>query len=222
MSVSTVRPARKRAGHYHHGDLRRALVQAAVRTIDRHGIEALTLRAVGDALGVSRTALYRHFQDKSSLLAGVAAEGFRTLRSQLAAAWEEKGKGRDGFAAMGRAYVRFAIEHPSYYRVMFGAFRPDEHCDADLRESGASAFQVLTDALAAQQEAGFVRRDDLRTQAAFVWAVVHGIAMLAIDRQLGPDSTAGNALADYAVDALTTGLATPNGRDPRDLIVIRG
>ena len=95
------RPARKRANRYHHGDLRRALLQAAVRTIGAHGIDGLTLRAVGSSLGVSRTALYRHFADKAALLAAVAAEGFRMLRVQLEEAWERGGRGRAGFDAMG-------------------------------------------------------------------------------------------------------------------------
>src|SRR5512145_1581524 len=90
-------PARKRADRYHHGDLRRALLQAAVRTIGTHGIDGLTLRAVGSSLGVSRTALYRHFADKAALLAAVAAEGFRTLRVELEEAWEGGGRGRAGF-----------------------------------------------------------------------------------------------------------------------------
>lgn len=203
---SSPRPSRKRVNRYHHGDLRRALIQAAVRTIDRHGVEALTLRAAGDTLGVSRTALYRHFRDKSSLLAAVAAEGFRALRGQLSDTWDQAGGGQLGFTAMGRAYVHFAIGHPSYYRVMFGRFQPDQRCESDLEESGAAAFQVLVDALATLQEAGLVRRDDVRTQASFVWAAVHGVAMLAIDRQLGPDPSAGDALAAYAVDMLGQGL----------------
>jgi AcrR family transcriptional regulator len=213
MSTPSPRPARKRAGRYHHGDLRRALIDAAVRTIDRQGVQALTLRAVGDALGVSRTALYRHFRDKSSLLAAVAAEGFRSLRADLATAWEQGPDPRSGFMGMGRAYVRFAITHPSHYRVMFGSFRPDmradEPCEADLNDAGLNAFQVLVDALDEQQRAGLIRRDDLRTQAAFIWASVHGIAMLAIDRQLGPDPEVGEALARYAVDVLSSGIAVP-------------
>src|SRR5262245_10989842 len=117
-------PARKRADRYHHGDLRRALLQTAVRTIQRHGVDGLTLRGVGGALGVSRTALYRHFTDKAALLAAVAAEGFRMLREQLAHAWEDGGRGLRGFEGMGAAYVRFAVAHPSHYRVMFGAMSP--------------------------------------------------------------------------------------------------
>ena len=94
--VRAPRPARKRPDRYHHGDLQRALVQEALRTIQAQGVEGLTLRAVGKALGVSRTALYRHFADKSALLSAVAREGFRTLRLELLAAWTDGGGGRKG------------------------------------------------------------------------------------------------------------------------------
>ena len=77
------RPARRRPDRYHHGDLRRAMVHEAVRTIQAEGAAALTLRGVGARLGVSRTALYRHFADKQALLDEVAAEGFRMLRAAL-------------------------------------------------------------------------------------------------------------------------------------------
>ncbi|MEJ7758283.1 MAG: TetR/AcrR family transcriptional regulator [Gemmatimonadaceae bacterium] len=203
------RPARKQEGQYHHGDLRRAMLQAAVRTIDRHGVEAVTLRAVGASLGVSRTALYRHFQNKSSLLTAVAAEGFTTLRELLLEAWKGGGRGLKAFAAMGRAYVRFAIEHPAHYRVMFGGFPIDDACEPELKDSGTNAFMALVDALAALQQAGLVRKDDVQRQAAFVWATVHGISMLSIDRQLGPDPADGSALVEYAIRMLMLGLGPP-------------
>ena len=115
--------ARKRPNRYHHGDLSRSLLQEALRTIEKGGVAALTLRAVGEKLGVSRTALYRHFADKSALLAAVATEGFRTLRHRNAATpGTQQGGGREGFEAMGEAYVRFAVAHPSHYRVMFGGY----------------------------------------------------------------------------------------------------
>src|SRR5512145_3484417 len=97
LSSPLRRPRKKRAGQYHHGDLRRALIDQALRTIDREGVEGLTLRGVGEALGVSRTALYRHFSDKQALVAAVAREGFRAFRLALVEAWERKGRGRAGF-----------------------------------------------------------------------------------------------------------------------------
>ena len=114
------RPRRKPRDRYHHGDLRRALLDEALRTIQHEGVEALTLRTIGLRLGVSRTALYRHFADKRALLSAVATEGFRMLRERLVEAWGAGGV--RGFNATGVAYIRFAMANPSHYRVMFGGF----------------------------------------------------------------------------------------------------
>ena len=175
---------RKRPDRYHHGDLSRSLLQEALRTIEKGGVAALTLRSVGEKLGVSRTALYRHFADKSALLAAVATEGFRTLRHETQHAWDAQGGGRKGFEAMGEAYVRFAVAHPSHYRVMFGGYVRNAAPDSDLASEGAGAFQVLVDAIVSQQRDGLVRADNPLELAQYIWANVHGIAMLAIDGQL--------------------------------------
>ena len=204
--TSVVKPARKRADRYHHGDLRRALLQAAVRTIRTHGVDGLTLRGVGGTLGVSRTALYRHFTDKAALLAAVAAEGFRMLREELVRAWEEGGRALSGFEAMGRAYVRFAVAHPSHYRVMFGADISSAE-NAELVEEGPGAFQVLVDALSELQGQDLARRDDTRRMALFVWAAVHGVAMLAIDGRLGQEPAAIDGLTRYTTNQIRAAIA---------------
>jgi AcrR family transcriptional regulator len=167
----------------------------------------MTLRAVGQKLGVSRTALYRHFADKSALLAAVAGEGFHTLRMELVEAWEQGGRGVEGFEAMGAAYVRFAVANPSHYRVMFGGFVHDSAMDPQLAEEGAGAFQALVDALVALQRIGLVRQDEPLQLARFIWAVVHGIAMLTIDGRLGFPASETDALVRYAVTRLRTGIA---------------
>ena len=183
------------------------MLHEAVRTIQTHGMAALTLRGVGERLGVSRTALYRHFADKQGLLAAVAAEGFRTLRAALVESWDTGGRGREGFDAMGVAYVRFAVAHPSYYRVMFGGVvRPGDGSRA-VGDPGADAFQVLVDAIVEQQQAGVARGDDPRQLALYIWAVVHGVAMLALDGMLPPQVTA-NALIEFANSRLRTGIAS--------------
>src|SRR3954471_12609436 len=116
------RPGRKPRRPYHHGNLRRGLLDEALTTIRAEGVEGLTLREIGARLGVSRTALYRHFADKAALLEAVATEGFRRFRAQLLVSWEAAGHGIAGLDAMGLAYVRFAVASPAYYRVMFGGF----------------------------------------------------------------------------------------------------
>jgi len=199
--VSGRRPARKRRNQYHHGDLRRALVQEAVQTIDRDGVAGLTLRQVGERLGVSRTALYRHFADKSALLAAVGLEGFRAFRAAMMAV------GSDGFEAMGRAYVAFARTHPAHYRVMFGGFLEGCRSEPELETEAKASFQLLVDALAGLQARGLLRDDDAEQMARFVWAIVHGIAMLAIDGQLGAHDPMIDV--EYAIGRLATGLARP-------------
>jgi AcrR family transcriptional regulator len=199
------RTRKKPAKRYHHGDLRRALLDEALRTIQTHGVEHLTLRTVGDRLGVSRSALYRHFADKQSLLATVGTEGFRTLRQAIVDAWEQNGRGHAGFQAMGKAYVQFAVAHPSHYRVMFGGFiesaTKDDHFVAEAHAEAHAAFQVLVDALVEQQNAGDIRRDDPVLMARFVWALFHGTAMLVIDGQLAEAAQAGS-LERYALEML--------------------
>ena len=201
-----MRAKKKPAGRYHHGDLRRALIQEAVRTIGDEGIEALTLRAAGKRLGVSRTALYRHFADKSALLGAVARDGFQRFRADLVAAWTDGGRGVKGFEAMGLAYVRFALANPSHYRVMFGTMRDLGERDPALHADGAAAFQALVDALAELQERRLIRRDDLQALAQYIWSVVHGVAMLAIDGQLGPDKDAVERLLRFALVRLRKGI----------------
>jgi AcrR family transcriptional regulator len=198
------KPAAKRPSRYHHGNLPHAMLQEAVRLIQREGVEALTLRGVGARLGVSRTALYRHFTSKQALLTAVAAEGFRTLRSALAEAWESGGRGNEGFRAMGLAYVRFAVTHPSHYRVMFGGTL--QHADHSVvRDADTDAFQVLLDAIVELQGQGLVRGGDPRHLAMYIWAVVHGVSMLALDGML-PGMPAID-LMTFVNERMRTGLA---------------
>jgi AcrR family transcriptional regulator len=183
------------------------LIDQALKTIDTEGAEALTLRGVGDALGVSRTALYRHFSDKQALLAAVASEGFRALRLALVEAWDGYGHGRPGLEAMGLAYIRFAVAHAAHYRVMFGRFVESAARDQDLIDTATCAFQALSDALIARQHDGAARRDDPVLQARFVWSVVHGVAMLILDGQLREGDEAGATLSRYAVERIQAAIA---------------
>ena len=201
---------RKRVDRYHHGDLPRVMLAEAVRTIQRRGVDALTLRGVGEKLGVSRTALYRHFANKEALLGAVAADGFRKLRRELFESWEGAGRGRTAFLAMGAAYVRFAVRHPSHYRVMFGGVLRSAEAALPPEDQSADAFGVLCGALIEMQGQGLVRIEDAHLLALFVWAVVHGVAMLALDGvlQTPPDI---DALSRFANERLWTGIGLASG-----------
>ena len=186
-------------------DERPGLLDEALRTIQQEGVGALTLRPIGLRLGVSRTALYRHFTDKRALLSAVATEGFRLLTERLLDAW--KAGGVRGFNAMGVAYIRFAMANPSHYRVMFGGFVDKGPRDEDLTRESTAAFQALVDAIVVLQKEGAVRRDDPLRLAQFIWAAVHGVSMLIIDGQLAHQRAQIDDLIQFAVERIHTGVA---------------
>jgi len=213
MPVAGSRPRRKPRDRYHHGDLRRALLDEALRTIQQDGMEAITLRTIGVRLGVSRTALYRHFTDKRALLSSVATEGFRLLTERLLDAW--KAGGIRGFNAMGVAYIRFAMANRSHYRVMFGGAVEHGPRDEHLMRESTAAFQALVDAIVALQKDGAVRKDDPLQLSRFIWAAVHGVSMLIIDGQLSHQQTSIDELIEFAVERITTGIARPARQNDR-------
>jgi hypothetical protein len=108
---------------------------------------------------------------------------------------------------MGEAYVRFALESSWHYRVMFGGGFELDTRDPELTAAGAAAFTALVDALLEQQAQGRVAKDDPQTQATFVWAVVHGIAMLAIDGNLKERGADLGALTRYSLERLRSGIS---------------
>lgn len=207
-SASATRQARsalkKKAHHYHHGDLPRAMLAVTIETIRKHGVAAVTLRAVGDELGVSRTALYRHFANKDALLGAVAREGFATLRTALLTAWQDGSGGQAGFNRMGDAYVRFARQHPSHYQVMFGGYvSPSQLAPNGPAGGEFDAFGVLVDAIVELQRTKQMRADDPQLMALYIWSVVHGVAMLALTGMC-PEPAVGTLTA-FAIERLRTG-----------------
>ena len=168
---------------YHHGDLKRALTDAALALVAEKGPRGFTLTEAARRAGVSAAAPYRHFADKAELLAAVAEQGFRDLHAALAAAAEGVAGPRERVAELGRVYVRWAVGHPDHYQVMFGS----ESLKAEHPSLAAAAERAFDDLLAAIrtcQEAGLVAGDDPRELAAPLWSLVHGIASLAIGGDL--------------------------------------
>ena len=197
--------AKKRA--YHHGDLERALVETAVRMIEGEGVQALTLRGVGARLGVSRTALYRHFDDKQALLARVASEGFRRFHLALASAVARaEQRRRDPLPAMAAAYLQFARANPSHYQTMFSGVLTDWADYPELVQHGEAAFNVLLDTIRRQQKQGRIGAGDPIELAEITWAMSHGIATLGMAQQLSRTATALDDLAMLGCAILARGL----------------
>ncbi|MBU3749550.1 MAG: TetR/AcrR family transcriptional regulator [Mycobacterium sp.] len=173
---------------YHHGDLRNALVLTAVRLIEDDGLGEFSLRGTARQVGVSANAAYRHFSDKSDLLAAVAQHGYAQLGQRMRRAMSATRTGSgpaelaiNRFKATGRAYVDFALAHPELFEVMFG--RPGAHPPAprDPSEDDTGTYALLGSALDELVVHGVLapaRRPGAEFKA---WVTVHGFARLCLD-----------------------------------------
>jgi AcrR family transcriptional regulator len=166
---------------YHHGDLRAALVAAAVESLEAG--ESFSLRAVARRAGVSPTAPYRHFADREALDNAVAAEGFRDLLSDLEtslAELPEAATPQEVVTALGVAYVAFALRRPAVFRLMFG-----NECDEEDSERLQAAGQ-LHGMFNLTFERLFPGNASLSVA---LWSLAHGLAFLHLDGKLRPQSS---------------------------------
>lgn len=181
---------------YHHGDLRRVLLETAVDIIGEHGPAALALRDLARRAGVSHAAPTHHFRDKTGLLTAVAVQGYELLGDALAEAAHT-----GDFAEVGVAYVLFADTHPGHFSVMF---RPDLYRadDPDLATARSRTTALLRDGARAR----FANRD--RVRALTAWSLVHGLATLVRDGAVTPEpGTDLESLARAVTHSLTAGTA---------------
>lgn len=187
---------------YHHGDLRAACVRAALELLEEEGTTALSLRAVARRAGVSPTAPYRHYADRDALISAVAAVGYRELADHLAAAHPSPST-PDELAAVAVAYVRFALERPALFRVMFG-----EACDRDAGEriAATTAISEYLGAIVARCFPG----SDPGAMSTAIWALVHGLAVLHLDGKL--DTSTPAVVADRVRSAVRAVLTTRAGQ----------
>jgi AcrR family transcriptional regulator len=185
------------SGTYHHGDLRAACLRAARELLEEDGSAGLSLRAVARRAGVSATAPYRHYADRDALVSAVAAQGYRELAEYLAAAHPSPTT-PDELAAVAVAYVRFALERPALFRVMFA-----EPCDPNSEER-VSATTAISEYVRGIVRGAFPGADP-DALSTTVWALVHGLAFLHLDGKL--DTSTPEVVADQvhaAVHALFT------------------
>jgi AcrR family transcriptional regulator len=194
---------RARRDSYHHGDLKRALTHAALSLVAERGPKGFTLTEAARRAGVSAAAPYRHFADKAHLLATVAEQGFLELHTALTAAADAASDPAARLISIGRAYVRWAVDHPDHYRVMFGADN-DKAQHPSLAVAAGQAFGDLLDVITQCQAAGKLRGQEPGQVAGPLWSLVHGIASFAIDgefRNVGIDQDPEDMVAD-ALSAL--------------------
>ena len=202
----------RRRASYHHGNLREALIGAAAALLEAEGPLGVTLRGAARRAGVSQAAPYRHFRDKGALLASVAEKGFRDLHHAMKrTARVHRADPLRALNAMVVGVVRFAAEHPSYYRLMSGpAVRGRDH--PALRTAAMAAWQTLGEAVVACQRARRMRAGDPMALAFTVWCLAHGLSVLLVDEQIPPSVLAHypvERLAEFVTKILSEGLERP-------------
>jgi AcrR family transcriptional regulator len=178
----------RRADGYHHGDLRRALVDAAIVLLERGGPERLSLREVARAAGVSQSAPYNHFAGKQDLLAWLATTGFRELEASQAAIAAADGPADGRLVDLGVDYLRAALARPQLYRLMFGTGIEDWSAHPALVGAKGASADPLKAAIA-RYLSGSAQPDGEVVDTAMVvlWSLVHGLASLSIDGSLNRD-----------------------------------
>lgn len=189
-------------------------MRAALALIEERGPKGFTLREAARLAGVSHAAPYRHFADREALLAAIAEEGFLRMRQEMLASMETAGEDPgQRFYAQGAAYVRFAVAHPGYFRVMFGAEVRDHAAYPSLAQASSSAFALLVGGVSELQCSGMMPGRDPRLGALSPWALVHGLASLIIDGQLVMNGM--DAIPLEELIAITLAPTEPSLAEPR-------
>lgn len=174
--------------HYHHGNLRQALLDAARGISDEGNLEQLTLREVARRAGVSHAAPYHHFKDKAAIITALALESDARLEAAMRTAKKTSIKTPSArLNAIGVAYIIHAFEHPNEFRLLFRRDRPLTLEKPEVPNAGS--FSVLYECIAECIEAQIVRFPDPETGALYLWSLVHGLATLIVDGPLAQTVT---------------------------------
>lgn len=187
---------------YHHGDLRSALVMGGLELLRDRAADDLSLREVARYVGVSATAVYRHFPDKQALLFALCERGAQQLAINQGKAIADAGGGVAGFEAAGRAYIYFALENPGLYRLMMATKASGDVYDAEYSVMGAPMEllkQCVSDVMG-EGQSDFAHR----VAALHAWSLVHGVAMLMLDGLVAPDGVVIDALVSMPLTQIAT------------------
>jgi AcrR family transcriptional regulator len=178
---------------YHHGDLHKAIVEAALDVLSESQSTEFSLRELARRAGVSHNAPYKHFADKRELLAAVSAIGFELLAKRMAVATKELNDPRDRLAAMARAYVHGGVDNPALYKLMFGGYLggQDEGRPAIERTAAYHMKSLVVDAISEGALGRKILSDEpnARTMDGAIlvfWSQMHGLTLLLVDRLVGP------------------------------------
>ena len=167
---------------YHHGNLREALIAAGLKALSKSDSDELSMREVARNVGVSATSVYRHFPDKKAFVQALCVEGNKMLAKAQRKAMKKFGGGQKGFDATGFAYVRFALDNPSLFRLMSSA----GPSDPNLGDDDSPSMQELMANVATLMPKDATEREK-KIRAMHAWSVVHGVTMLVLDGRMPDD-----------------------------------
>lgn len=168
---------------YHHGNLKDELLAVAFEIIASEDVESLTLKALSEKTGTSRTAIYRHFKNKEALIETILRQGFDTFDSTVSPILEESNTELiDRFYRAGKTLIAFAMQNPNLYRLLFGKRYAHIREEAmKISDEDCSGFASLKHAIEEGQKMGVLQQKDSYQQAIIIWASLHGLASLIID-----------------------------------------
>ena len=199
---------------YHHGDLRRAIVKAALEILRETQIFEFSLRELARQAGVSHNAPYKHFADKRELLAAVSAAGFEMLTKRMTREIAGLGNAREQLFAMLRAYIDHGVENPALYSLMFGGYlsgpdhgRPAIELAEVEKTKALLAGVIIAGGLG--RAIPHTPRNERKIAGAILacWSLAHGLTLLLADGLVGPKKKSG-ALGDSLVRGMLDGLST--------------
>ncbi|MCP4676499.1 MAG: TetR/AcrR family transcriptional regulator [Deltaproteobacteria bacterium] len=197
---------KKKKNAYHHGDLRAALLETTAKIIMEEGIHKVSMRALSNSIGVSRTAPYRHFTDKKSLLCAVAEHGFKLLSAEIKRATNTRGSGVKRFEKMALAYINFALNNPAYYNLMFGKEMASDSPPEVLLVAAMAVLEEAVIVIESCQREGYFRKQDPNMLANVSWSTVHGLASLLIDGQIRSEDKPSGEYNLVSDDSVNTGV----------------
>ncbi|MDZ4725588.1 MAG: TetR/AcrR family transcriptional regulator [Leptospira sp.] len=170
---------------YHHGDLKKALVEATIQLLKEDGYQSLSLRKISKLAGVSQAAPYRHYNDLESLIADVASEGFKLLTDQLSKI-RRKAKSNPllQFRESGLSYVEFALTNPDLFQIMYGNQIQNHSEYETLIAAEDEPFEILKEIITDCKNAKIIKTADIEKTSIAAWTMVHGIAVLLLGNQV--------------------------------------
>lgn len=205
---------RKTKSAYHHGNLPKALIRAALELMAKKEDASFTLREVSHRVGVSHVAAYRHFRDKTAILAKIAEEGFYGLQRVLTAANQEANlQPLEQIRKQTQAYVKFAVEHPEHFRVMFQADLHAPGTHLDIQVAKGKALGCLRRATLAAQRQGAISEADIKPMVIGCWSAMHGLAILAMDHQLESPLVESTLSLSQVIDSVAKAVVSGYARE---------